>query len=79
MMAGRLLGHCNTITTERYAHLADRFLLDAAERAAMEILKLSDPRLSRSVREEAIPSSKLDCICDPANSARIGGCLGTCG
>ncbi|MEM8948916.1 MAG: tyrosine-type recombinase/integrase [Pseudomonadota bacterium] len=46
MMAGRLLGHRNTVTTERYAHLADRFLLDAAERVAAEILKLSDPRLS---------------------------------
>ena len=46
MMAGRLLGHRTTVTTERYAHLADRFLLDAAERVATEILKLSDPRLS---------------------------------
>ena len=46
MMAGRLLGHRNTVTTERYAHLADRFLLDAAERVATEILKLSDPCLS---------------------------------
>jgi integrase len=46
MMAGRLLGHRNTVTTERYAHLADRFLLDAAERVATEILKLSDSCLS---------------------------------
>ncbi len=42
MMASRLLGHRNTVTTERYAHLADRFLQDAAERVASEILKLSD-------------------------------------
>ena len=45
MMAGRLLGHRNTMTTERYAHLADRFLLDAAEHVTAEILKLSDPCL----------------------------------
>lgn len=45
MMAGRLLGHRNTVTTERYAHLADHFLLDAAERVAGEILRLADPRL----------------------------------
>lgn len=41
MMAGRLLGHRNAATTERYAHLADRFLLDAAERVAGEILKFA--------------------------------------
>ena len=34
------LGHRHTATTERYAHLADRFLLDAAERAAEEIVRL---------------------------------------
>lgn len=41
----RLDGHRNTLMTERYAHLADRFLLGAAERVATEILKQSDPRL----------------------------------
>lgn len=43
MMAGKLLGHRNPATTERYAHLADSFLLDAAERVASEILKLAGP------------------------------------
>jgi integrase len=46
MIAGRLLGHRNTLMTERYAHLADRFLLGAVERVATEILRQSDPRLS---------------------------------
>ncbi|MDH3770796.1 MAG: tyrosine-type recombinase/integrase, partial [Nitrospirota bacterium] len=37
MITGKLLGHRHAATTERYAHLADRFLLDAAERVAEEI------------------------------------------
>ncbi|MGI9488715.1 MAG: tyrosine-type recombinase/integrase [Geminicoccaceae bacterium] len=43
MMTGKLLGHSTPVTTERYAHLADSFLLDAAERVAGEILKLTGP------------------------------------
>jgi len=39
MMTGKLLGHRHTATTQRYAHLEDRFLLQAAERVAAEILK----------------------------------------
>ena len=38
IMTGKLLGHRNAATTERYAHLEDRFLLDAAKRVAQEIL-----------------------------------------
>jgi len=34
MMTGKLLGHRHTATTQRYAHLEGRFLLDAAERIA---------------------------------------------
>ena len=43
MMTGRLLGHRHTATTQRYAHLEDRFLLQAAERVAAEILKRAAP------------------------------------
>ena len=37
IMTGKLLGHRHAATTERYAHLEDRFLLDAANRVAAEI------------------------------------------
>ena len=30
-MIGRLLGHCSTQSTSRYAHLDDEYVLDAAE------------------------------------------------
>lgn len=43
MITGRLLGHRNTATTERYAHLTDHFLLEAAERVADRILSLLGP------------------------------------
>lgn len=38
LMAGKLLGHRHTSSTERYAHLDGRFLLDAAERIGQEIM-----------------------------------------
>ena len=43
MMTGQLLGHRHIATTQRYAHLEDRFLLQAAERVAAEILKRVEP------------------------------------
>lgn len=39
-MAGRLLGHKRTSTTERYAHLEDGFLAAAADRVAERVAKL---------------------------------------
>lgn len=39
IMTGKLLGHRHAATTERYAHLEDRFLLDAANRVAAEIAR----------------------------------------
>jgi len=36
-MAGKLLGHRRTATTERYAHLEDSFLIAAAERVSARI------------------------------------------
>lgn len=38
-MAGRLLGHRRAATTNRYAHLDDATLREAAERVTMEIVK----------------------------------------
>ena len=38
LMAGKLLGHRHASSTERYAHLDGRFLLDAAERIGKEIM-----------------------------------------
>ena len=38
LMAGKLLGHRHASSTERYAHLDGRFLLDAAERIGQEIM-----------------------------------------
>ena len=43
MMTGKLLGHRHTATTQRYAHLEGRFLLDAAERIAQLILERTRP------------------------------------
>ena len=43
MITGKLLGHRHTATTERYAHLTDHFLLEAAERVANRILSLLEP------------------------------------
>ncbi len=43
MITGKLLGHRHTGTTERYAHLTDHFLLEAAERVADRILTLLEP------------------------------------
>ena len=43
MMTGQLLGHRHIAATQRYAHLEDRFLLQAAERVAAEILKRVEP------------------------------------
>jgi integrase len=39
-MAGKLLGHKRTSTTERYAHLEDSFLAAAADRVAARVAKL---------------------------------------
>ena len=38
-MTGKLLGHRNASSTERYAHLDGQFLLDAAERIGREIVR----------------------------------------
>ncbi len=43
IVTGKLLGHRHTATTERYAHLTDHFLLEAAERVAGNILSLLEP------------------------------------
>jgi len=43
MITGKLLGHRHTGTTERYAHLTDHFLLEAAERVTDRILSLLEP------------------------------------
>jgi integrase len=40
-MAGKLLGHRYASSTERYAHLEGKFLLDAAERIGEEIIRRS--------------------------------------
>lgn len=39
IMTGKLLGHRHAATTERYAHLEDRLLLDASNRVASEIAR----------------------------------------
>ena len=57
LIMGSLLGHKSAKTTQRYAHLADHPLKDAAERISAEVARLmggASPRESSSRRRRAV-------------------------
>ena len=63
--AGRLLGHRNPVTTNRYAHLDDATLGDAADRVALAVqrklgARLPAPEHRRGGRSEQVGPRRLD-------------------